>query len=198
MYKTKMIALIVNSAYYGITTICGIYLLNSLYQLVKFNNYIDYLQSNQQPRFRSEFHKIEYNEDDFNEGYDCACEEFLDQCTQSAKSPMEYVNKNLKLLDDKDKLDPQYIKSSLLLLVLPTWSITVNEVQYVVRATQKSVWTTAWVIQKDQSDELDEKLREVVLKSIPDMTDIKIDNLQRLVRKNMYQVLDDLVSVYAH
>ena len=74
----------------------------------------------------------------------------------------------------------------------------VNEVPYIVRATPKSLWTTAWVIQEDSSKELDEKLQKVVLKSLPDMTDIKIENLQRLVRKNMYRVLDDLVSMHTH
>lgn len=217
-----MIALIVNAAYYGITTICGIYLVSSIYQLVKFNEYIDYLQSNNPPRFRSEIHKIEgyegyedygcgihaYSEglckspedykNDFDEGYDCASEEFLNQCNTSMKSTMEYTEKNLQILESGEKLDIKYVKGALLLLALPKWTLMVNEVPYIVRATPKSVWTTAWVIQEDDSEELDEKLREVVAKSIPNMTDTKIDNLQRLMRKNMYQVLDDLVSIHCH
>ena len=189
---------IVNAAYYGITTVCGIYLVSSIYKMVKFNEYIDYLQSNNPPRFRSEIYKIEYNENDFNEGYDCASEEFLNQCNTSMKSTMDYTDKNLQILATGEKLDTQYVKGALLLLVLPKWTLMVNEVPYIVRATPKSLWTTAWVIQEDSSKELDDKLREVVAKSIPNMTDTKIDNLQRLVRKNMYQVLDDLVNMHAH
>ena len=193
-----MIALIVNSAYYGIATVCGIYMLSTIYKMAKFNKYIDYLQVNQQSRFRSEFHKIECDENDFDEGYDCASEEFLNQCNTSMKSTMDYTNNNLQILESGEKLDMQYVKGALALLVLPKWTLIVNEVPYIVRATPKSLWTTAWVIQEDSSKELDEKLQKVVLKSLPDMTDIKIENLQRLVRKNMYQVLDDLVSMHTH
>ena len=189
---------IVNAAYYGITTICGIYFVSSIYKMVKFNEYIDYLQSNQQPTLRSEIYKIEDYENEFDEGYDCASEEFLNQCNTSMKSTMDYTDKNLQILATGEKLDTQYVKGALLLLVLPKWTLMVNEVPYIVRATPKSLWTTAWVIQEDSSKELDDKLREVVAKSIPNMTDTKIDNLQRLVRKNMYQVLDDLVSLHCH
>ena len=169
--------------------------------MVKFNEYIDYLLSNQQSTLRSEIYKIEdyeQYENDFDEGYDCASEEFLNQCNTSMKSTMDYTDKNLQILATGEKLDTQYVKGALLLLVLPKWTLMVNEVPYIVRATPKSLWTTAWVIQEDSSKELDEKLQKVVLKSLPDMTDIKIENLQRLVRKNMYQVLDDLVSMHTH
>lgn len=193
-----MIALIVNTAYYGIATTCGIYLLSTIYKMVKFNEYIDYLKSNQQPTFRSEIYKIENYENDFDEGYDCANEDFLNQCNTSMKSTMEYTEKNLQILETGEKLDIQYVKSALMLLVLPKWTLMVNEVPYIVRATPKLDWTIAWVIQEDSSKELDEKLREVVSKSIPTMTDIKINNLQRLIRKNMYQVFDDFTSINIH
>ena len=210
---------IVNAAYYGITTICGIYFVSSIYKMVKFNEYIDYLQSNQQPTLRSEIYKIEDYENEFDEGYDCASEEFLNQCNTSMKSIMDYTDKNLQILATGEKLDTQYVKGALALLVLPKWTLMVNEVPYIVRATPKSLWTTAWsegwkpsttnytgctapeevlVIEENSSKELDEKLREVVTKSIPNMTDTKIEHLQRLVRKNMYQVLDDLVSIHCH
>ena len=68
---------IVNAVYYGIATTCGIYLVSSIYKIVKFNEYIDYLQSNQQTTLRSELHKIEDYEEyenEFDEGYDCASE----------------------------------------------------------------------------------------------------------------------------
>jgi hypothetical protein len=189
----------------GSSFICGVYVVNSL---VKFVNYLDHpcrIADSRSIVVRSHRHYEEEDEaeedsesDAFNDGYDCALEEFEDQCMTSFMTTLNYVKKNLKLLDDKDKLDPQYVKSSLLLLVLPKWTLTVNDKEYVVRATQKMSWTNAWVIPKEASDILDEKLREVVLKSLPDMNDTRIEHLQRCVRKNMYEAIDDLVSVYAH
>lgn len=197
-----MSATIINIIFYGTSTVCGMCMLQFIYKLVKITNYIDYHQqnyaSNHQPRFRSEFHKIEHNDNDWDDGYDCACDEFLNQCNTSMKSTMDYTNNNLQILESGEKLDMQYVKGALALLVLPKWTLMVNEVPYIVRATPKSLWTTAWVIEENSSKELDEKLQKVVLNSLPDMTDIKIENLQRLVRKNMYQVLDDLVSMHAH
>ena len=188
----------------GSSFLCGVYVVNSL---VKFVNYLDHpariadnwtmVRSSHPRRYEEEEDDEEDSEaDTFDEGYDCAVEEFEDQCMTS--STMQYVKKNLRLLNDNEKLDLQYVKSSLMLLVLPKWTLTVNGRDYMVRATQKMSWTNAWVIPKEASDHLDEKLREVVLKSLPEMTDAKIEHLQRRVRKNMYQVFDDLVSVYAH
>lgn len=188
----------------GSSFLCGVYVVNSL---VKFVNYLDHpariadnwtMVRSSHPRRYEEDDEEDSEADTFDEGYDCAVEEFEDQCMTSFITTMQYVKKNLRLLDDNDKLDPQYVKSSLMLLVLPKWTLTVNGKDYLVRATQKMSWTNAWVIPKEASDHLDEKLREVVLKSFPDMTDAKIEHLQRRVRKNMYEAIDDLVSVYAH
>lgn len=170
---------------FGSSFLCGVYVVISL---VKFVNYLDHpsrIADHRSPRDYEE-------EDTFDEGYECAVEEFEDQCMTSFITTMEYVKKNLRLLNDNKKLDPKYVKSSLMLLVHPKWTLMVNGRYYMVRATQKMSWTNAWVIPKEASVMLDEKLREVVLKSLPDMTDANIEHLQRRVRKNMYEAIGRL------
>ena len=123
-----------------------------------------------------------------------AKKEFHQKCVDSIHKSMENADKNLEILDSNKVLNDTYVKGSLLLLILPKWELVVFGEQYVVRATPYLKYTTAWIVPKKESDELDRKLQKVVLLSLgKDMSQMKIEDIERTTRVMVYEAINSQI-----
>ena len=121
-------------------------------------------------------------------GYENAQQEIKNQAKVAIQASMKYADMNWKGIQSKEPVLEKYLDGSLGLLVAPQFRLKLLGQDYVIRQTLQPKYTYAWMVAKEESEILDNKLREIVL-SRKNWTNADLENLQRKKQQELCDCL---------